>query len=183
MKHAKLPRSKFPSLLPVTTFSTPSHAHLFVQCWAVSLQKLRGSLTQAALGAFVVSCQLGQPLLARAVFSAFRKVFLASSSRPPQCSFDILRLLRRRRFASHCFLLPFHLFLAGFHLIQHSHLDIPWRLLFDEFCFRRLSLASNFAICAVISMFRRRYVTALVKRSTLSPSRHIRHIKDSQTLV
>ena len=71
MNHDKLPRSKFPSLLPVTTFSTPSHAHLFVQCWAVSLQKLRGSLTQAALGAFVVSCQLGQPLLARAVFSAF----------------------------------------------------------------------------------------------------------------
>jgi hypothetical protein len=71
MNHDKLPHSKFPSLLSVTTFSTPPHSHVFIQCWAVSLQKLRGSLTQAALGAFVDSCQLDQPLLALAVFSAF----------------------------------------------------------------------------------------------------------------
>ena len=67
----KLPHPKFPTLLSVTTFSTPSHSHIFVHCWAVSLQELRGSLTPAAFGAFVDSCQLGQPLLALAVFPAF----------------------------------------------------------------------------------------------------------------
>ena len=65
-----LPNNLFPKS-SVTTFSNPSHSHIVVHCWAVSLQKLRGSLTQAALGAFVDSCQLDQPLLALAVFSAF----------------------------------------------------------------------------------------------------------------
>jgi len=138
----KLPHPKLPSLLSVTTISTPSHSHVFVHCRAVSLHKLRGSLTPAALGAFVDSCQLSQPLLALVIFSAFhsapalpqvllggswclcrrlsirpapsgagrffsaiRRVFLASFSRPTQCSSDTLRLLRRWRFASHCFLL------------------------------------------------------------------------------
>ena len=58
-----------------------------------------------ALGASAVGCRLDLPLLARVVFSAFRRVFLASCSRPSRCFSDTHRPLRRRRFASHCFLL------------------------------------------------------------------------------
>ena len=43
-----------------------------------------------------------------------------------------------------------------------------------------MSMTSNFAICEVISMFRRRFDTAQVKRSTLPLCRRI---KDSQTLI
>ena len=76
-----------------------------------------------AQGASAGGCRLDLSLLAWVVFSAFRRVFLASSSRPTQCSSVLLRLLRRRRFASHCFSLQFHVFLFGFHPVEHSHLD------------------------------------------------------------
>jgi hypothetical protein len=81
-----------------------------------------------AQGASAVGCRLDLPLLARVVFSAIRRVLLASCSRPTRCSSDTPRLLRRRRFASHCSLFQFHFFLFGFHPVQHSHLDILGRL-------------------------------------------------------
>ena len=77
-----------------------------------------------AQGASAVGCRLDLPLLAQVVFSAIRRVFLASCSRPSRCSSDTPRLLRRRRLASHCSLFQLHFFLFGFHPVQHSHLDI-----------------------------------------------------------
>ena len=62
---------------------------------------------------------------------------------------ETLRLLRRRRFASHCFLLQLQFFLFVFHLVQHSHLDSLWRLFIRrELPPNRLSMTSNLAICA-----------------------------------
>ena len=72
-----LPRSQTNSLTPHCLHNyqprhSPLHSiHSFLisQALAVSLQKLWGSLTLVASGAFVDSCQLGQPLLALVVFS------------------------------------------------------------------------------------------------------------------
>ena len=55
-----------------------------------------------AQGASAGGCRLDLSLLAW--------VFLASCSRATWCSSDMLRFLRRMRFASHCFLLQFHFF-------------------------------------------------------------------------
>ena len=136
-----------------------------------------------AQGASAVGCRLDLPLLARVVFSAIRRVLLASCSRPTPCSSDTPRLLRRRRLASHCFLPQFHFFLFCFHLAittwSSRHPMVPFYQ--TRTASTRLSMASNFAISAVISMFRRRFMTDQVKRSTLSPygtSKPTRHLCD-----
>ena len=183
----------------------------------MSLHKLRGSLTPAALGAFVVSCQLGQSLLALAVFSAFHSapalplVLLGGSGRlcrrlstrpapsgagrffrypqgPPCLLLTSYSVLFRYTPTLASKAIRFALLLASVSLFsvrfssyttqssRHPMAPSVRRVLLPY----RLSLASNFAICAVISMFRRRFVTVQVKGSTLSPHRHT---KDIQTLV